>query len=129
MIPFLDLKQSYFEIKEEIDRSLLDFLSKGRYILGDEVSSFEEEWAFFCDSKYCCSLGNGLDALVLSLKALSIGKGDEVIVPAHTFIATWLAVSIVGAKPIPIDVKINSFHMDVTSIQSRINSNTKAIKK
>ena len=95
---FLDLRSTYTELKTEIDTAINQVLDSGWYILGKEVQSFEEDWASFCGAKYCAGLGSGLDALTISLKALSIGNNDEVIVPSNTYIATWLAVENVGAK-------------------------------
>ncbi|RXL82724.1 erythromycin biosynthesis sensory transduction protein eryC1, partial [Citrobacter sp. AAK_AS5] len=76
-------------------------LASGWYILGPEVDAFEAEWAAYCGAAHAVGLANGLDALILALRALDIGPGDEVIVPSNTYIATWLAVTAVGAKPVP----------------------------
>ncbi len=127
MIPFLELNSGYFELKEDIDLAVSRVFNNGQYILGDEVHAFEEEWANFCGADFCSSVGNGLDALVLSLNALGVGPGDEVILPAHTFIATWLAVSRVGAKIVPIDVSNDGYNIDHSKIRESINSRTKAI--
>lgn len=127
MVQFLNLLDTYREIENEINEAVLRVLSSGRYILGDEVEAFESEWADYCGANYSIGVANGLDALTLSLLALGIGKGDEVIVPANTFIATWLAVSHVGATPIPVEPDLNTFNIDPTKIQSVISKKTKAI--
>ena len=91
-IPFLSLNDSYEAHADEIDEAIKGVLSSGRYIGGDILEEFENNFAHFTDSKYCVGLANGLDALEISLKALGLSQGDEVIVPSNTFIATWLAV-------------------------------------
>ena len=126
-IPFLNIAGTYNELKKEIDTALSRVLHKGQFILGDEVERFEEEFAAYCNAKYCCSVSNGLDALSLALKAHGIGAGDEVIVPGHTFIATWLAVSNVGAKVVPVDVEADSFNIDPSLMIYAITDKTKAI--
>lgn len=127
MIPFLDLKSAYEELKPEIDHAISRVLSSGWYILGPEVERFEEEFASYCDANYCVGVGNGLDALVLALKALGIGNGDEVLVPSNTYIATWLAVNEVGAKPVPIEPDPLTHNINSDSIASSITKKTKAI--
>ena len=94
-IKFLDLKSGYEELRNEINKSLEEVLNNDSYILGKAVSKFENNFADYCDAKHCIGVGNGLDALFLGLKSLGIKNGDEVIVPSHTFIATWLAVAFV----------------------------------
>ena len=126
-VPFLDLKSTYFELKEEIDSAYFDVMEKGSYIKGEELSQFESEFSQYCGVKYCIGVANGLDALRLILMGLGIGPEDEIIVPAHTFIATWLAVSEVGAKLIPVDVEKVSCIIDVELIERAITKNTKAI--
>ena len=127
MIPFLDVLASYNELKNELDQAYFHSLSSGIYILGDEVESFETEFAAYCGVKHCIGVGNGLDALHLILRGYEIGFGDEVIVPANTYIATWLAVSYAGAKPVPVDPDIKSYNIDSNQITSVITSKTKAI--
>jgi len=126
-VPFLDLKVAYSELSRELDDAVLRASRSGWYIGGPEVESFEADFAAYTDAKYCVGVGNGLDALTLALRALDIGAGDEVIVPSHTFIATWLAVSAVGAKPIPVEPASGSYNIDVASIERCITPNTKAI--
>jgi dTDP-4-amino-4,6-dideoxygalactose transaminase len=126
-IPFLDLHASYIELQHEIDSSISRVLSSGRYIGGSEVESFEDEFSNYCGSNFTIGVANGLDALVLSLKSLDIGMGDEVIVPANTFIATWLAVSEVGAIPVPVEPNPLTYNIDVEEIHKAITPKTKAI--
>ena len=96
-IPFLDLQAAYLELQEELDAACRRVMSSGWYILGQEVEAFESEFAAYCGVRHCIGVSNGLDALELILRGYGIGAGDEVIVPANTFIATWLAVSRAGA--------------------------------
>ncbi len=127
MIPFLDLGAAYKELKSEIDASIQRVLDSGWYILGPEVEAFEAEWADYCDVAHSVGLANGLDALVLALRALGVESGDEVIVPSNTYIATWLAVSAVGAIPVPVEPDPITYNMDPTLIESAISSKTKVI--
>jgi len=126
-IPFLDLAASYKEIKLEIDSAIQRVLDSGWYILGPEVDAFENEWASYCGAKHAVGLANGLDALVLALRSLEIGTGDEVIVPSNTYIATWLAVSAVGAKPVPVEPNPKTYNIEPSLIEASITSKTKAI--
>ena len=87
-VPFLNLKEPYQELKEDIDAAYRRVMESGWYILGPEVEAFEQEFADYCVVKHCIGVGNGLDALHLILRAMEIGPGDEVIVPANTYIAT-----------------------------------------
>jgi dTDP-4-amino-4,6-dideoxygalactose transaminase len=126
-IPFFDLKASYLEIKDELDSTYRRVMESGWYILGKEVEAFEAEFAAYCEVKHCVGVGNGLDALQLILRAMDIGPGDEVIVPAHTFIATWLAVSYAGATPIPVDIDERTYNIDPVLIEAAITKKTRAI--
>ena len=103
MIPFLDLKAAYLELKTDIDRAVSRVLDSGCYILGAEPEAFEREYAGYCEASHCVGVANGLDALALALRAMEVGVGDEVIVPSNTYIATWLAVSSCGATPVQVD--------------------------
>jgi dTDP-4-amino-4,6-dideoxygalactose transaminase len=127
MIPFLNLRAAYRELKTEIDEKIASILDGGQYILGPEVEAFEEEWAAYCEAGYAVGLGNGLDALSLALRALDIGVGHEVIVPSNTYIATWLAVSSVGAKPVPVEPDPITHNIDPTQIEAAITPQTRAI--
>ncbi len=126
-IPFLDLKainQPYHSgFEEGFDR----VVNSGWYILGAEVEAFEKEWAEYCQANYAVGVANGLDALILALKALDIGTGDEVIVPSNTYIATWLAVSAVGAKPVAVEPNPTTYNIDPLKIEAAITANTRAI--
>lgn len=103
MIPFLDLRAGYDELRPEIDAAISRVLDSGMYILGEEVAAFEREYAAYCGCKHAIGVANGLDALHLALRAMGVGPGDEVIVPSNTYIATWLAVSQCGATPVPVE--------------------------
>ena len=127
MIPFLELGASYRELKPEIDAAVSGVLESGWYILGPEVEAFEAEWAAYCDAKHAVGLANGLDALTLALRALAIGPGDEVIVPSNTYIATWLAVSGVGATPVPVEPDQATHNIDPARIEAAITSRTRAL--
>ena len=126
-VPFLDLKKHYFEYQEEFEKSILDSLRSGRFIGGNDVIQFENEFAKFSNSKFCIGVSNGLDALFLSLLSLGIGEGDEVLVPTNTFIATWLAVSLCGAKPLPVEPDIKTHNINPKNIEKFISHKTKAI--
>lgn len=126
-IPFLDLRASYLELKTEIDDTILRVMNSGQYILGAEVESFEKKWAQYCESNYAVGLGNGLDALILALRSLDVGPSDEVIVPSNTYIATWMAISTVGAKPVPVEPNENTNNIDPTLIKKAITPRTKVI--
>ncbi|MBN1381618.1 MAG: DegT/DnrJ/EryC1/StrS family aminotransferase [Deltaproteobacteria bacterium] len=126
-IPFLDLKQSYLELKDDLDATFQRVMHSGWYILGEELQTFESEFADYCGVKYCIGVGNGLDALHLILRAMDIGNGDEVLVPSNTFIATWLAVSYAGAIPVPVEPDEKTYNMDPARIEAAITKKTKAI--
>src|SRR5271155_2019057 len=98
MVPFLDLKAATGVVRAEIDEAIGRVLDSGQYILGGEVEAFEGEFAAYCGVRHCVGVANGLDALTLILRGYEIGPGDEVIVPANTYIATWLAVTAAGAR-------------------------------
>jgi len=126
-VPFLDLKPPYHEVKEEMDAAYLRVMESGWYILGSEVEAFEGEFAAYCGVKHCVGVGNGLEALHLILRAYGIGPGDEVIVPANTFIATWLAVSYAGATPVPVEPDPRTCNIDPERIPGAITKRTRAI--
>lgn len=126
-IPFLDLQAPYRKLKAELDDAYRRVMESGWYILGQEVSAFEEEFAAYCGVKHCIGVGNGLEALHLVLRAWDIGPGDEVIVPANTYIATWLAVTYAGAIPVPVEPDERTYNIDPTKIEAAITSRTKAI--
>lgn len=126
-VPFVSFIPLEKELDIEIRNAFERVYKRSWYIDGEEVKRFEDSFAKYCDSNYCVGVGNGLDALMLILKALGISKGDEVIVPANTFIATALAVTYVGATPVLVDPGIESFNIDVDKIEEKITGKTKAI--
>jgi dTDP-4-amino-4,6-dideoxygalactose transaminase len=126
-VPFLDLGASYRELKPEIDLAVARVLDSGWYILGPEVEAFEAEWAAYCEAKHAVGLANGLDALILALRALDVGPGDEVIVPSNTYIATWLAVSAVGATPVPVEPDPATYNINPARIAAAITPQTKVL--
>ena len=126
-VPFLELKPTYLELKPEFDAAYHRVMDSGWYLLGGELESFEAEFAAYCGTRYCIGVANGLDALHLIVRAYGIGPGDEVIVPSHTFIATWLAVSYAGATPVPVEPDPLTYNLDPARIEAAITSRTKAI--
>ena len=127
MIPFLDMKAVYAELKPELDAAFQRVMESGWFVLGKEVEAFEAEYAAFCGTKHCVGLGNGLEALELVLRAWDIGAGDEVIVPSNTYIATWLAVTAVGAKVVPVEPTPGGPNIDPERIAAAITPRTRAI--
>ncbi len=127
MIKFLDLKQINKKYKDELQEAFDRVLDSGWYILGNEVESFEQEFADYCGVKHCIGVGNGLDALHLILRGYGIGEGDEVIVPSNTFIATWLAVSYAGATPVPVESDIRTYNINPSLIEEKITTKTRAV--
>jgi dTDP-4-amino-4,6-dideoxygalactose transaminase len=126
-VPFLDMKSPYQELKDELDAAYHRVMDSGWYILGEEVASFEQEFARYCNVKYCIGVGNGLEALHLILRAYGIGEGDEVIVPSNTYIATWLAISYAGARPVPVEPEFRTYNLDPQRVEVAITSRTHAI--
>ncbi len=126
-IPPVDLVRQYKLISDEIDSAVLEVVRSGRYIGGAVVSDFEKELAQYVGSSYCVSCNSGTDALYLALKVLNIGPGDEVITTPFTFIATAETISLVGAKPVFVDIERDTFNIDVETIESAITPQTKAI--
>src|SRR3990167_11386574 len=126
-VPFLDIAATYRELKKDIDHAITDVMKSGWFILGENVRKFEEEYASFCKVKYCIGVGNGLDALEIILRALNIGPRDEVIVPANTYIATILAISYVGAKPVLVEPDLATYNIDPTKIETAITKRARVI--
>ena len=126
-IPFV----TFIPMEKELDKELRDAFSRvysrSRYIEGVEDISFENAFAKYCDGKYCIGVGNGLDALFLSLKAIGVKEGDEVIVPSNTYIATALAVSYVGATPVFVEPDIRTYNIEPSRIEEKLTKKTKAI--
>lgn len=126
-IPFLDMVSPYQELTSELDEAYHRVMESGWYIMGKELEAFEQEFATYCGAKHCIGVGNGLEALHLILRAYGIGEGDEVIVPSNTYIATWLAVSYAGAKPVPVEPLERTYNLDLLQIEGAVTSRTKAI--
>ena len=127
MIPFLDMKAVYTELKPELDAAYQRVMDSGWFVLGREVEAFEAEYAQFCGTAHCVSLGNGLESLELVLRSWDIGTGDEVIVPSNTYIATWLAVSATGARVVPVEPTPAGPNIDPDRIAAAITARTRAI--
>ncbi len=126
-VPFSTVKPLHEEIREEMIKKMKDVYDKGWFISGEECQKFEEEYAKYMGVKYCIGVGNGLDALRLALLALDIKDGDEVIVPSNTYIATALAVTYVGARPVLVDPSLDTYNLSKTGIEEAITDKTKAI--
>lgn len=123
----VNLERQYEEIKTDVEKSVRNILSKGNFILGEEVDRFEKAFAKFVGTKYAIGVASGADALLLSLDALGVGKGDEVITTANTFIASVLPIIRLGAKPVLVDVDENTYQMDIERMEKAITKNTKVI--
>lgn len=126
-VPFLDLKAPHTELCNELEQAYDEVINSGWYIMGDQLKQFESEYAAYCGSKHCIGVANGLDALHLIVRAYGIGEGDEVIVPSNTYIATWLAVSQVGAIPVPVEPDERTYNINPALIEAAITPRTKAI--
>ena len=126
-VPFLDLSVQHRAIREDLVAAATAVIDSGWYILGGEVQAFEREFAAFCGVKHCIGVGNGLEALQITLRAMNVGPGDEVIVPSNTFIATWLAVTGVGATIVPVEPDPASHNLDPALLEQAITARTKVI--
>lgn len=126
-VPSIDLGALHAPLRTELLAATDRLIERGWFVLGEEVDAFEREWADACDAEFAVGVGTGLDALVLSLEALGIGSGDEVIVPSNTYIATWLAVSMVGAVPVPVEPDPRTHLLTPEAAAIRIGSETAAI--
>ena len=126
-VPFATMKYMHADIKDEMMKKMEEIYDKGMYILGEEVEKFEEEYAKYIGTKYCAGVGNGQDALRIAMLALEIERNDEVIVPSNTYIATALAVSYTGAKPVLVDPDIDTYNITADNLEEKITKNTKAI--
>ena len=126
-IPLVDLKAQYENIKDEIDATISEVISKAAFISGPFVESFETSFAEYCGVRYCIGVGNGTDALFIALKALGIGDGAEVITAANTFIATSEAISMAGAKVVFVDINPKTYNIDSEKIEEKITKQTRAI--
>ena len=126
-IPYFDLKTPYQELKAELDEAYFRVMNSGWYVLGEELEAFEQAYAQYCSVRHCIGVGNGLEALHLILLGYGIGPGDEVIVPSNTYIATWLAISQVGALPVAVEPDLNTYNLDPAYIRQKITAKTRAI--
>ena len=126
-IPFLDLRAAQGELGGELESAVARVLDSGWYLLGPELEVFEREFAAYCGVRHCVGLGSGLAAIELTLRAAGIGPGDEVIVPAYTWVATWLAVSAVGATPVGVDVDEATYNIDPSLAEAAVGERTTAI--
>ena len=126
-VPFVDLRTQYHMIKDEMDQAVSKVLSTASFIGGTVVKTFEEDFARFCSARFCVGVGNGTDALYLALRCSGIGEGDEVIVPANTFVATSEAVTMTGAGVVFCDIDPRTYTIDVERIKGLLNHKTKAV--
>ena len=126
-IPFVDLKSQYDSIKVDIDQAIAAVISKTAFIGGTHLKNFEDAFAGFCTVKHCIGVGNGTDALYIALRTLGIGKGDEVITVANSFIATSEAITMTGAKVVFVDINPKTYNIDTTKIEEKVTPRTKAI--
>lgn len=126
-VPFLDLKNINKKYEPALQEKLRGVIDSGCFIMGTQLSEFEKKYAHFNCTRFAVGVGNGLDALMLSLKALGIEKGDEVIVPSNTYIASWLAISFIGATVVPVEPNIETYNINPDLIEEKITPKTKAI--
>lgn len=126
-IPYLDLGRIHGPIREELDRIYKEVMDRQWFIHGSYCAQFEQEFARYCGGRNCIGVGNGLDAIRLILQGMDIGAGDEVIVPANTFIATVLAITYVGATPVFVDADEHTYNIDLCKVEEKITFRTKAV--
>jgi dTDP-4-amino-4,6-dideoxygalactose transaminase len=126
-VPFIDLKEQYKNIKNEIDGKISFLIDNSEFILGKDLEEFEKEFSEFCGVRYSVGVSSGTDALVIALKSLNVGYGDEVITAPNTFIATAEAISLVGARPVFVDISEEDYNIDANLIGEKITGKTKAI--
>jgi len=126
-VPYLDIQRAHQSVLPDLKNSLERVIESNLVVMGPELEKFEKEYAKFCKVKYCIGVANGLDAIILSLMAIGIGQGDEVIVPSDTYIATLLAISRVGAMPILVEPNIETYNIDPSKIEKAISKKTKAL--
>jgi dTDP-4-amino-4,6-dideoxygalactose transaminase len=126
-VPFLSFAPQHGPIRENVLAAIADVYDKQWYVLGDQVKAFESAYADFNQVQHCIGVANGLDALHLALEALNVGPGDEVLVPSNTYIATWLAISFVGATPVPVEPNPATYNIDPTQLEAAITPRTKGI--
>ncbi len=126
-IQFVDLGRQYQSLKPEMDAAILRAVGRGDYILGEDTREFEKEFAVFNGAAHCIGVGDGTDALHLALLALGVGAGDEVIVPAHTYIASVLAITLTGARPVLVDCDPDYYTIDPVAVERALTPRTKAL--
>lgn len=126
-IPLIDLRAQYNSISKELDKATIDVLSSAAYIMGKNVTEFEKEFAGYIGTKHAISVGNGTDALVIALKALGIGEGDEVITSTFTYFASAECISAVGATPVFVDVEKDTFNIDPDKIEEKLQKEQKLL--
>ncbi len=126
-VNFVDLKAQYQTIKPEIDQAIEGVISNTAFVLGKAVEEFEKKFAGYCEVRYCLGINSGTSALIMAMQALGIGEGDEVITTPNTFIATAEAISLVGAKPVFVDIQEKNFNLDPNQLEKAITKKTKAI--
>ncbi|HKH64108.1 MAG TPA: DegT/DnrJ/EryC1/StrS family aminotransferase [Solirubrobacterales bacterium] len=126
-VPYLDLSALPRELEGELERTVARVAASGWYLLGPELEAFERDFASYCGARHCVGVASGMSAIELALLAGGIGPGDEVIVPAYTWIATWLAVTRTGATPVPVDAVASTYNIDVGLIPAAISERTAAI--
>jgi len=127
MIPFYNLEPQHDMARRELDAAYARVMKQSSFILGVELESFEKAFADYCESDFCVGVGNGLEAIALALKAFGIGPGDDVLVPSHTFIATWLGATQIGARPIPVEPDPQTYNIDPNRLKDALTPKTKAI--
>lgn len=126
-LKFLDVRYTYDVLRDELDAAWHRVMESGTYIGGPELGAFEADFADWCGTAHCVGVANGLDAIVMALRAMGVGRGDEVIVPAHTFIATWLAVVEAGAVPVPVDCLPDGVALDPAAVEAAVTPRCRAI--
>ena len=119
-LPYLDLRATHLELEGELEEAVARVLRSGWYLLGPELEEFEREFAAYCGTRHCVGVASGVSAIELALRAAGVGPGDEVIVPAYTWIATWLAVSRTGATPVGVDAVEATYNIDAGLIEAAI---------
>lgn len=127
MIPLVDISRQDKNIRAKILNAIEEVINRGDFILGSKVSEFEKKFASYCGTKYCVGVASGTDAILLALKALGIGNGDEVIVPANTFISSVLPIIYVGARPVLCDIDKDTYNIDIAEVEKKVTKKTKAI--
>ncbi|MET7641398.1 DegT/DnrJ/EryC1/StrS family aminotransferase [Streptomyces sp. NPDC005438] len=126
-VPFFEVRELHQGVQREIEEALLRVARSGWYVLGPELAAFEEEFAEYCENTHCVGTSSGFNTLELGLRAHGVGPGDEVLVPSHTFIATWLAVSATGARPVPVEPAEGGFLLDVHQLERARTPRTRAV--